>query len=103
MICARLGVQKPNISVLIIIHGLDHLSVFWIGSSDVPQVISHTFSNTTHGHSFPSSLKSGTIALDLWIYRHFGLRGILNPAFRPQKFENLAEYSSFPAGKTIAQ
>ena len=24
------------------------------------------------------------------------LRGILNPAFRPQKFENLAEYSSFP-------
>lgn len=74
MICARLGVQKPTISVLIIIHGLDQfLQCFGSVSSDVPQVISHTFSNTTHGHSFPSLLKSGTIALDLWIYRHFSV------------------------------
>lgn len=56
MICARLGVQKPTSSVLISIHGRDQLlQCFGSVSSDVPQVISHTFSNTTHGHGFPSS------------------------------------------------
>ena len=56
MICARLGVQKPTSSVLIIIHGLDQLfQCFGSVSSDVTQVISYTLSNTTHGHGFLSS------------------------------------------------